>query len=123
MNSKAIAYLRSLAHTLNPVVRIGNKGLSASVIKEIELNLNAHELIKIKIQSDKDRLIANFDGDPLIQVLNGRYGPFIQVSPVKVKKINVKIPKGTEPKDLTREDCISLWENQPAKKPRGKKKK
>ncbi len=52
MNSKAIAYLRSLAHALNPVVRIGNKGLSASVIKEIDLNLNAHELIKIKIQND-----------------------------------------------------------------------
>lgn len=52
MNSKAIAYLRSLAHTFNPVVRIGNKGLSASVIKEIDLNLNAHELIKIKIQND-----------------------------------------------------------------------
>jgi len=80
------------------------------------------ELIKIKIQADKDRLISNFDGDPLIQVLNGRYGPFIQVSPPKGKKINVKIPKGTEPKDLTREECITLWENQPAKKPRGKKK-
>lgn len=34
------------------MVRIGNKGLSASVIKEIDLNLNAHELIKIKIQND-----------------------------------------------------------------------
>jgi len=42
LNSKAIAYLRSLAHTLNPVVRIGNKGLTASVIKEIDLNLKAH---------------------------------------------------------------------------------
>jgi len=52
LNSKAIAYLRSLAHALNPVVRIGNKGLSASVIKEIDLNLNAHELIKIKIHND-----------------------------------------------------------------------
>ena len=81
------------------------------------------ELIKIKIQADKDRLISNFEGDPLIQVLNGRYGPFIQVSPVKAKKINVKIPKGTEPKGLTREDCIYLWENQPAKKARFKKKK
>jgi len=80
------------------------------------------ELIKIKIQSDKDRLIANFDGDPLIEVLNGRYGPFIQVSPPKGKKINVKIPKGTEPKDLNREECIMLWENQPEKKSRGKKK-
>ncbi len=80
------------------------------------------ELIKIKIQADKDRLISNFEGDPLIQVLNGRYGPFIQVSPPKAKKINVKIPKGAEPKGLTREDCVTLWENQPAKKPRGKKK-
>ena len=52
MNSKAIAYLRSLAHTLNPVVRIGNKGLSPSVIKEIDLNLRAHELIKVKIQNN-----------------------------------------------------------------------
>ena len=52
MNSKAIASLRILAHTLNPVVRIGSKGLSASGMKEIDLNLSAHELIKIKIQND-----------------------------------------------------------------------
>jgi DNA topoisomerase-1 len=82
----------------------------------------AIELIKIKIQADKDRLIANFEGNPLIQVLNGRYGPFIQVSPEKAKKINVKIPKGTEPKDLTRQECISLWENQPERKSRFKNK-
>ena len=80
------------------------------------------ELIQIKIQADKDRLIANFEGDPLIQVLNGRYGPFIQVIPTKGKKVNVKIPKGTVPKDLTREECIMLWENQPDKKTRFTKK-
>ena len=51
------------------------------------------ELIKIKMQADKERLILNFEGDPLIQVLNGRYGPFIQVTPVKGKKINIKIVK------------------------------
>jgi len=80
------------------------------------------ELIKIKIQADNDRLIANFEGDPLIQVLNGRYGPFIQVTPAKGKKINVKIPKGTVPKDLTREECVALWEKQPEKKSRFKNK-
>ena len=80
------------------------------------------ELIKIKIQADKDRLIANFEGEPLVQVVNGRYGPFIQVTPGQGKKINVKIPKGTEPKDLTREQCITLWESQPDKKSRFKKK-
>ena len=69
------------------------------------------ELIKIKMQADKERLILNFEGDPLIQVLNGRYGPFIQVTPVKGKKINIKIPKGKDPKELTRQECVSLLEN------------
>ena len=44
------------------------------------------ELLKTKIQADKERLISNFEGDPLIQVLNGRFGPFIQVSPFKTEK-------------------------------------
>ena len=79
------------------------------------------ELIKIKIQADKDRLIANFDGEPLVQVLNGRYGPFIQVTSSNGKKINVKIPKGTDPKSLKREECLTLMENQPTKQARGKK--
>lgn len=35
------------------MVRIGNKGLTSSVIKEIDLSLQAHELIKIKIQNDE----------------------------------------------------------------------
>ena len=69
------------------------------------------ELIKIKIQADKDRLIFNFEGDPLIQVLNGRYGPFIQVTPKEGKKINIKIPKGKDPKELTREECLHLLES------------
>jgi len=83
----------------------------------------AIELIKISIQAEKDRLILNFDGDPLVQVLNGRYGAFIQVSPKKGRKINVKIPKGTEPKTLTRESCLELMENQPKGKKAYKAKK
>jgi len=46
-------HLRSLAHTRQPVVMIGNNGLSASVLKEIELALNSHELIKIKAASNE----------------------------------------------------------------------
>ena len=52
MNSKQISYLRGLAHNLNPVVMISNKGLSEAVLKEINLNLDAHELIKIKVAGD-----------------------------------------------------------------------
>lgn len=56
MNSKQISYLRGLAHSLNPVVMIGNNGLAESVLKEIDVNLNAHELIKIKVMGDDREL-------------------------------------------------------------------
>lgn len=52
LNSKQITYLRGLGHHLNPVVSIGNNGLTEQVLKEIELALNAHELIKIKVAGD-----------------------------------------------------------------------
>ena len=46
-------YLKGLAHIRQPVVMIGNHGLTPAVLKEIELALNAHELIKIKASSDE----------------------------------------------------------------------
>lgn len=46
-------HLKGLAHPLSPVVIIGEKGLTEAVIKEIDLALNAHELIKIKAGSDE----------------------------------------------------------------------
>jgi RNA-binding protein len=56
VNSKQISYLRGLAHSLNPVVMISNKGLSEGVMKEINVNLDAHELIKIKVMIDDKAL-------------------------------------------------------------------
>lgn len=44
--------LRARAHGLNPVVSISENGLTASVLKEIDLNLNAHELIKVRVYGD-----------------------------------------------------------------------
>ena len=75
----------------------------------------AIEIINAKIQADKDRIVLNFEGSPLVQVLNGRYGVFIQISPEKAKKINVKIPKDVDPKSLSRQDCLDLMENQKKK--------
>lgn len=45
-------YLKGLAHTRQPVVMIGNQGLTAAVLKEIDLALSAHELIKVKAASN-----------------------------------------------------------------------
>ena len=53
LNSKQISHLRALGHKLNPVVMIGNNGLTETVLKEIEVSLNAHELIKIKVFGDE----------------------------------------------------------------------
>ena len=52
LTTKQIAHLRGLAHSLNPVVMLGNNGLTDNIMKEIELNLNAHELIKIQVAGD-----------------------------------------------------------------------
>lgn len=48
--------LKATAHALNPVVIISENGLSANVIKEIDNNLNAHELIKIRVFGDDKNL-------------------------------------------------------------------
>jgi RNA-binding protein len=46
-------HLKGLAHSRQPVAMIGNNGLTAAVLKEIERGLSAHELIKIKAASDE----------------------------------------------------------------------
>ena len=58
--------LRADAHHLNPVVSIAGKGLADTVLKEIDRNLKAHELIKVKLQGiereDKASLLAEICG-------------------------------------------------------------
>ncbi|MBL7856444.1 MAG: type I DNA topoisomerase [Cyclobacteriaceae bacterium] len=71
------------------------------------------ELIHAKRETDANRLIKAFPENEEIQVLNGRFGPYI-----KAGKKNVKIPKGKEPKELTLEECVELAANTPEKKGR-----
>ncbi|MFZ1806725.1 MAG: type I DNA topoisomerase [Cyclobacteriaceae bacterium] len=78
----------------------------------------AVELIKEKRIADANKIIKLFDENPDIQILNGRWGPYI-----KAGKKNVKIPKDKEPADLTLEECVDLAEKAPEKKGRFAKKK
>lgn len=71
------------------------------------------ELIEAKRIADANKLIKAFEGHPDVQVLNGRFGPYI-----KAGKKNVKIPKGKEPASLTIEECLALAEATPEKKGR-----
>ncbi|MGV7211386.1 ribosome assembly RNA-binding protein YhbY [Oxalobacteraceae bacterium A2-2] len=56
------AALRAEAHGLKPVVMIGESGLSANVLKEIELGLDAHGLIKVRVfGDDREARAAMYD--------------------------------------------------------------
>jgi DNA topoisomerase I len=76
------------------------------------------EIIDAKRKQDAEKTIKNFEEDETMQVLNGRYGPYI-----KAGKKNVKIPKDKTPEDLTYEECKELAENAPEKKGRYSRKK
>jgi len=73
----------------------------------------AIELIEAKRVADANKTIKVFEGNPDIQILNGRFGPYI-----KAGKKNVKIPKDREPASLTLDECITLAENAPEKRGR-----
>ena len=59
-------------------------------------------LISKKKELDANKIIKDF-GEKNIQVLNGRYGPYITDG-----KKNVKVPKDSEPSELTFEECEEL---------------
>jgi len=57
VNSVEKKKLKAQAHPLKPVVIIGHAGLTAAVTKEINLALDVHELIKVKIRAERDERI------------------------------------------------------------------
>ena len=99
-----------------PYVRYGDKYVSIRGDDDpytIELP-RALELIEEKKIADANRIILDFEEDG-IQVLNGRYGPYITD-----KTKNARVPKDREPKSLTLEECKELLAAAPVR--RGKKK-
>ena len=83
---------------------------------------DAIALILSKREAAENKVIKTFDAEPGLQILNGRYGPYIAY-----EKKNYKIPENVEPKDLNLEACFKVIELQKAKgeikKPRYNKKK
>ena len=63
----------------------------------------AIELIEAKRKQERERLIKTFPENEGLQILNGRFGPYITLD-----KANYKIPKGTDPTTLSFEDCMAI---------------
>ena len=88
-----------------PYVKFNNKfySLKKNVDDPYSISLErAVELISEKENADKNKVINDY-GD--IKVLNGRYGPYISYS-----GNNYRIPKGTDPASLSKDDCIKIIE-------------
>ncbi|MDE7410321.1 MAG: type I DNA topoisomerase [Muribaculaceae bacterium] len=87
----------------------------------------AIELIEKKREEEANKFIKSFAERPEIEILNGRYGPYFTYLPEGAKKkINYKIPKGTDPMSLTLDEVLKLIEQQdaaPKKRPAARTKK
>jgi DNA topoisomerase-1 len=100
-----------------PYVRYGSKFVSIRGDDPYTITLErALELIAAKKIADANRLIRDFP-EQGIQVLNGRYGPY-----VTNRQKNAKIPKDRDPKELTLEDCVALLAAAPERRGRARKK-
>ena len=102
-----------------PYVRYGDKFVSIRADDDpytIQLP-RALELIEEKKIADANRIIRDFEEEG-IQVLRGRYGPYITD-----KQRNARVPKDREPGSLTLEECKELLAAAPPRGARGRKKK
>ncbi|MGC6247443.1 ribosome assembly RNA-binding protein YhbY [Bisgaard Taxon 45] len=66
LSTKQKQFLKGIAHHLNPVVMIGNNGLTEGVLAEIDNALTHHELIKVKI-AGADREVKQLIIDAIIR--------------------------------------------------------
>ncbi len=99
-----------------PYVRVGKKFVSIKDDDPHTITLErALELIAEDAEKKNNLVIQEFDNGN-IQVLNGRYGPY-----VKSGKTNARIPKGKKPEELTQEECVELVETTVARKKKKKK--
>jgi DNA topoisomerase-1 len=65
----------------------------------------AIEVINAKREQDKNKVIRKFEENPSLQILNGRWGPYISL-----EKENFRIPKSKKPNELGYEDCLEIIE-------------
>lgn len=96
VTSKQRQFLRGLAHPLEPVVRVGKGGVTDAVVEETKKSLAAHELIKVKIESDdsgeRKELAAKLAAATLSD-LAGTVGKIAILYRARDDKPEIKLPK------------------------------
>lgn len=85
------SYLRELAHPLKPVVTIGNKGVTPSLLEELGLALDHHELLKVRVgggdraqRDEQIQALLKHSGAELVQSI-GHIVSLYRVNPEQPK--------------------------------------
>lgn len=98
LSPRQLAYLRSLAHPLSPVVRIGKAGLSEAVIEETVRALEAHELIKVRIEMEaaaERREMATELAERTDAVVAGTIGKIAMIYRRREENPTIRLPKAS----------------------------
>lgn len=95
-----------------PYIRYENTYVSIpKTVDPLSVTLEeAEQMLKDKQEAEAKKVIKTFAENPDLQILNGRYGPYIAY-----QKKNYKIPENVEPADLNLDACFKVIELQKEK--------
>ncbi|PIE45342.1 MAG: ribosome assembly RNA-binding protein YhbY [Gammaproteobacteria bacterium] len=95
LTNKQIKHLRALAHPLHFVIQTGDKGLTEAVQNEIAVALKAHELIKVKLNAEReerDAMITAIEDKQQCQVVQ-YIGKTVVLFKRNSNNIKITLPK------------------------------
>ena len=95
LSSRQRAHLKSLAHPMEPLVRVGRSGVTDPVVAEAVRTLEAHELIKVRLDGDGPEarralaaLLAKNTGAELLHIV-GKIAILFRANPERPR---IKLP-------------------------------
>lgn len=95
LTAKQRQFLKGLAHPLSPIVRVGRGGVTPAVINETKKSLEAHELIKVRIEGD-DGAAREKLADELASAagaeIAGSIGKIVMLYRAREEKPSIKLP-------------------------------
>lgn len=92
LTPKQRQFLKGLAHPLSPVVRVGKGGVSEAVVKETKKSLEAHELIKVRLDSDDRQELAEKLAEAADALVAGMVGKTAILYRARGEKPKIKLP-------------------------------
>lgn len=96
LTNKQIKHLKTLAHPLNFILQTGDKGLTEAVQEEIAIALKAHELIKVKLNAEREerdtmiKAIEEIQKCDVVQYI----GKTVVLFKRNSNNIKIELPKG-----------------------------